>query len=166
MDQSAKMTAAEIINGSSQKELERIFKELGEERFSHRIAKAIAAKREHEEIQTTGQLKQIVEKAIPTWKKRESVTRIFQALRIAVNNELVNLEKALKDAIDLLNPGGRIVVIAYHSLEDRISKHALRTGKAENKLRILTKKPVQATPDEIASNPRARSAKLRAAERT
>src|SRR3989338_6528046 len=161
MYKTQKLTAAHIINNLKQEEMEKIFKEFGEERFSHRIAKAIINKRP---FYSTFELKEIVEKAIPTWKKRESVTRIFQSLRIAVNQELASLEIALKDAITLLKPGGRLVVLSYHSLEDRIVKHTLRQAKQAGRLNILTKKPIMASEEEIASNPRARSAKLRAAE--
>jgi 16S rRNA (cytosine1402-N4)-methyltransferase len=160
MDPSQNLTAKDILNRSNQDKLQKIFREFGEERFAHRIAKAIVRKRGVEEINTTLELKKIVEKAIPTWRKRESVTRIFQALRIAVNQELDNLKTALDHAIDLLKPGGRIAVISYHSLEDRIAKHTLK------KLKVLTKKPLLPSADEISSNPRARSAKLRAAEKT
>jgi len=163
MDRSKKLTAHEIVNQFKQKELERIFKEFGEEKFWHRIAKAIVDKRQNNEIKSTGELSKIIEKAIPTWKKRETVTRIFQALRIAVNYELDILKDALADAIEILKPKGHLVVISYHSLEDRIAKHTLRHSKTEGKLDILTKKPVRATEEEIAANPRAKSAKLRAA---
>lgn len=165
MDPSQNLTAKDILNRFNQDKLQRIFREFGEERFSHRIAKAIVRKRRVEEINTTLELKKIVEKAIPTWKKRESVTRIFQALRIAVNQELDNLKTALDHAIDLLKPGGRIVVISYHSLEDRIVKHTLRKADQEEKVNILTKKPLLSSAAEISSNPRSRSAKLRAAEK-
>jgi 16S rRNA (cytosine1402-N4)-methyltransferase len=165
MDRSQKLTAEEIINRSSRDELEKIFREYGEEHFSRKIAKAIIQKREKEKIKSTLQLKDIVEKSIFTWKKRESVTRIFQALRIAVNQELKNLESALRDSLDLLKPSGRIVVISYHSLEDRMVKHTLREAGKKGALSILTKKPVRPSDNEISSNPRARSAKLRAAEK-
>ncbi|MFH1347246.1 MAG: 16S rRNA (cytosine(1402)-N(4))-methyltransferase RsmH [Candidatus Margulisiibacteriota bacterium] len=166
MDKSLKLTAQTIINQFDQEELYKIFKEFGEERFSKRISNAICVKRDEQPIQTTWELKAIVEKAIPTWKKRESVTRIFQALRITVNEELENLKTALQDAIDLLKPGGRIVVISYHSLEDRLVKHAFRNAKEDKKLKILTKKPIRSSEAEISSNPRAKSAKLRAGERS
>ena len=128
MDQGQKLSATDIVNTWPPQELERIFREYGEERFAGRIARAIVRTRENkgQELKTTFQLKEIVARAIPTWKKRESVTRVFQALRIAVNNELDNLQIALKDAVALLKPGGRIVVIAYHSLEDRIVKNTFR----------------------------------------
>ena len=166
MDRSQKLTAEEIINTSRQEELEKIFREFGEERFSRRVARALTRERERSAIKTTLELKRIIEAAIPVWRKRESVTRIFQALRIAVNQELENLSSALRDSIDLLKTGGRIVVISYHSLEDRIVKHAYRAAGQERKLKILTKKPVQPSGSEVSSNPRAKNAKLRAAERT
>ena len=165
MDKSQPLTAEKIVNNFKQEELQHIFREFGEERFAHRVAKAIIKVRTTENITSTQELKKIIEKAIPTWRKRESVTRIFQSLRIAVNFELDNLKIALRDSIDLLKPGGRLVVIAYHSLEDRIVKHALRHAAAESKLNILTKKPLTATDEEIALNRRAKSAKLRAAEK-
>ena len=165
MDQSLKLTAKTIVNEYSQDSLGKIFKDFGEERFWRRIAKAILVKRFTSQIKTTFELKQIIEKAIPTWKKRESVTRIFQALRIAVNEELASLKIALQDAVDLLNPGGRIVVISYHSLEDRLAKHAFREAKEAKTLKILTKKPLKPLDEEISLNPRARSAKLRAGEK-
>ena len=165
MDRSQRLNAKEIVNKFNQDKLEKIFREFGEERFAHRIAKAILRKRKTEEISTTLELRKIVEKAIPFWKKRESVTRIFQALRIAVNNELDNLRSTLLDAIELLKPSGRIVVISYHSLEDRIVKHTFRQTAQAGRLKILTKKPLLASAREISSNPRAKSAKLRAAEK-
>jgi len=161
MDQSRGKTAADLINGLSPKELEKIFGEYGEERFSGRIARRIGEARERDRIETTGQLCQIVEGAIPTWRKRESVSRIFQALRIAVNSELDNLRQALAAVPEKLKPGGRVVVISYHSLEDRIVKQTFKNGI----LKALTKKPVTPAAEEIEANPRARSAKLRAAEK-
>ena len=162
MDKTLTLTAEDILNTWDQKALEDLIRQYGEERFAGRIARKIKENR----ITTTGELKEIIEKAIPTWKKRESVTRVFQALRIAVNSELEKLEKALKDAVELLKPKGRIAVISYHSLEDRIVKHAFRAFAKDGKLKLLTKKPVTASIEEISSNPRARSAKLRAAEKT
>ncbi|MBU0672543.1 MAG: 16S rRNA (cytosine(1402)-N(4))-methyltransferase RsmH [Candidatus Margulisbacteria bacterium] len=164
MDQSLALTAETIINQFGQEELVKIFSEYGEERFSKRIAKAIVVGRATSNIKTTFQLKEIIEKAIPTWKKRESVSRIFQSLRIFINQELDSLKTLLNDAVDCLNPGGRIVVISYHSLEDRIVKQTFRAAKADGKMNLLTKKPLRATEDEISSNPRAKSAKLRAGE--
>jgi len=166
MDRSQKLTAEHIINNFSQEELERIFREYGEERFARRIARRIDEGRRKRDVKTTFQLKEMVEKAIPTWKKRESVTRIFQALRVAVNQELDNLKPAITDAIDLLNPGGRIVIISYHSLEDRIVKHTFKKAHQDGMLKILTKKPLRPSTEEVSSNPRAKSAKLRAGEKS
>jgi len=165
MDKAQALNAKDLVNDSSPEELNQIFWKYGEERFSRRIANAVVKERETREINTTFQLKEIIEKAIPTWRKRESVSRIFQALRIEVNGEIENLQIALPAAIQLLKPGGRLVVISYHSLEDRIVKHLFKKAQAEKSLNILTKKPTLASPDEIASNPRARSAKLRAVEK-
>lgn len=165
MDRGLKLTAGDIVNNWPAEELARIFYEYGEEKFSRRISNSICVIRNTSPINTTFQLKEIVEKAIPTWKKRESVTRVFQALRIAVNNELENLKQALGQAIELLKPGGRIVVISYHSLEDRIVKRSFRESAKNGILKLLVKKPVLAGAEEIAANPRARSAKLRAAEK-
>lgn len=162
MDKSQRLTAADVVNNYRQDELEKIFRKFGEERFAKRIAQAICGQRK---IKTTFQLKEIVEGVIPIWRKRESVTRIFQALRIAVNKELENLKIVLKDAIPLLKKGGRIVIISYHSLEDRIVKHTFKEYAKEGIIKILTKKPITPDEKEVEVNPRARSAKLRAAER-
>lgn len=169
MDQNQALTAAEIVNSWSEEELAKIFSEYGEERFAKRIARAIINHREPRclasGIEITGQLKTIVEQAIPTWRKRESVTRVFQALRIAVNSELENLKKALSVSPEILKPGGRLIVISYHSLEDRMVKWFFRDREKSGILKILTKKPTVAKEAEIAANLRARSAKLRGAEK-
>lgn len=163
MDQGQKLTAAEIVNEWPEEELTRIFMEYGEERFAKRIGARIGVVRNTNKIETTGQLKLIIEKAIPTWRKRESVTRVFQALRIAVNSELENLRLALHACPGLLKPGGRLVVISYHSLEDRMVKWFFREQEKSGILKIITKKPKAAGEAERAANPRARSAKLRGA---
>jgi 16S rRNA (cytosine1402-N4)-methyltransferase len=165
MDQTQSLTAEDILNSYSLDNLAMIFKEYGEERFSRKVAQAITQQRSASRICSTQQLKTIIEKAIPTWKKRESVTRIFQALRITVNAELDNLHQALQGAISLLKPHGRIVVISYHSLEDRIIKQTFRQLAQNDILKIMTKKPLTASDQELLSNPRACSAKLRAAEK-
>ena len=165
MDRREKLTAAEIVNNYPIEKLTKIFWEYGEERFAKRISNAISVTRNLKKIATTFELKAVIEKAIPTWKKRESVTRVFQALRIAVNSELENLNQALRGAIDFLKPGGRIVVLSYHSLEDRIVKRTFRAAAQAGILSILTKKPILPQEAEIKENPRARSAKLRAAEK-
>jgi 16S rRNA (cytosine1402-N4)-methyltransferase len=166
MDKSQKLTAFDIVNDYPIEKIERIIREYGEERFAKRIGNAIRATRSKDPIRTTFELREIIEKAIPTWRKRESVSRVFQALRIAVNSELENLGKALNDAVSILKPGGRIVVLSYHSLEDRIVKNAFRDFRRDGILKVLTKKPIAPDRRETSENPRARSAKLRAAEKT
>lgn len=164
-------TAAEIINSASEDELNNIFRKFGEERFSKDIAKNIVLTRRKERIATTRELVQLIlfifreklhsKKEVP-WIHGglHPATRVFQALRIAVNHELENLEKVLPDAADSLAPGGRIAVISFHSLEDRIVKHFFKSRKD---LHILTKKPIVPTEEEKKLNPRSRSAKLRVA---
>ncbi len=148
------LTAGKILNNYSQKEIERILKEYGEERFARSLARKIVQERP---IRTTFQLVDVIKKA-----KIYSLARIFQALRIAVNDELNNLKEVLSQAIDVLAPEGRIVVISFHSLEDRIVKNFFRTSNLD----ILTKKPTTPSQQEIKINPRSRSAKLRAATKT
>jgi len=153
------LTAEEIVNNYSQKEIEKILEEYGEERFAKRIAKRIIQTR-HRKIKSTFQLIEIIKKAVP--RKRTKIhpaTRTFQALRIAVNDELNNLEKALFQAAEILEKDGRIVIISFHSLEDRIVKNFFK----DSNLKILTKKPVIPSQEEIKINRRSRSAKLRAA---
>jgi 16S rRNA (cytosine1402-N4)-methyltransferase len=156
-------TAADLINEESEQELARIFFEYGEERYSRRVAGRIVEARRAGRIETTGRLAEIVRRSIPgKWGPIDPATRVFQALRIAVNDELGHLDAALAAVPDLLRPGGRFAVISFHSLEDRRVKHAFRN---DPRLHVLTRKPVTASPGELASNPRARSAKLRVAER-
>ena len=159
------VTAADLLAGLPEGELTRILREYGEERWARRIARRIAGARAAEPLVRTDELAHLVAAAIPrgAWPRRiHPATRTFQALRIAVNRELEGLAEALGAAVHGLRPGGRIVVIAFHSLEDRIVKHALRGNPA---VTVLTKKPVTPGPEEVQANPRARSAKLRAAER-
>ncbi len=164
-------TAAEILASLDERAIADILYRYGEERTSRRIARAIVAARRHAPIRTTGQLRAIVERCVHPRQRTDALSRVFQALRIAVNRELEELERFLRCVPTLLCRGGRIVVITYHSLEDRIVKHALRemAGKGQSQLppllRILTPKPLRPQPEEIARNRRARSAKLRAAER-
>ena len=176
-------SAADLVNEAAEEDLATIIYRFGEERWSRRIARMIVAARAEEPITTTGQLAGIVSRSIPRKAQEERIhpaTRTFQALRIAVNRELASLEEALADMVDLLHPEGRAVVISFHSLEDRIVKESFRsfTGRctcprelprcqcgARAQLKVLTNKPVIATKEEISANPRARSAKLRAAER-
>jgi len=137
--------------------------QFGEERFSRRIAKQIVATRASQPIETAEQLATLVRKCVPrSHDGIDPATRTFQALRIAVNNELAGIDEALKKLPALLAPGGRIAIISFHSLEDRRVKEAF---KSDERLRVLTKKPLTASPAELAANPRSRSAKLRVAER-
>lgn len=169
MDPEALLTAEEIVNEYPEKELDRIFWEYGEERLSRRAAEAIAKARKKRRIRTTTELIEIV-KPVLRWGKLHPATLIFQALRIAVNDELGELERGLDAAIERLSPGGRIAVISFHSLEDRIVKHRFKElefkrKRGEGSLHILTKKPICPTDEESRKNPRARSAKLRVAEK-
>jgi len=171
-------TAADLVNDLSVKELTEILYRYGEERQARRIAEAIVAARP---IRSTRHLAEVVAAAVGRGRRRiHPATRTFQALRIAVNDELGALQVALPQALDLLAPGGRLVVISFHSLEDRIVKRFLRqeardcicppespacTCGHRARLRVLTRKPVRPTPEEVVQNPRSRSARLRAAER-
>ncbi len=169
MDQSAGPTAAQFLVHVSEKELERVLREYGEERFAKRIARAIVQERQ-KPIATTSRLSDIIRRAIPIPARRGRLhyaTRTFQALRIAVNGELDGLADALRDACLLLGPGGRLCVIAFHSLEDRIVKRTFRELSATSApiVSLLTKKPLTPTREERQRNPRSRSAKLRVVER-
>ncbi|MGE0362358.1 MAG: 16S rRNA (cytosine(1402)-N(4))-methyltransferase RsmH [Vicinamibacterales bacterium] len=168
MDQSRGQTAAERLAAIDESALADVIFQFGEERKSRRIARAIVAARAQAPIETTGQLAAIVRRAAggPGWQRIDPATRTFQALRIWVNGELDRLDEFLRRAAARLAAGGRLVVISFHSLEDRIVKHTLRAlDRADGMLRVLTGKPVVPGDDEIERNPRARSAKLRAAER-
>lgn len=180
MDRRQRRTAADLVNGLAVPELADLIWRYGEERFSRRIARAIAAARP---VETTTALAEIIARAVPrrSWSRGlHPATRTFQALRIAVNDELLNLENAIPDAAEVLRGAGRLCAITFHSLEDRLIKHTfLRLSRgctrppgasateAQGKpcLRILTAKPVTPSPEEVVRNPRARSAKLRAAQR-
>jgi len=167
MDTTAGPTAAEALRGVDERTLADLIYEFGEERHSRRIARAIVAARERAPIERTGQLAEIVRRAIPRkgYSRIDPATRTFQAIRIWVNRELEGLDSFLGDAARRLAVNGRMVVITFHSLEDRIAKHTLRALQAEGfGLRIRTKRPVVPGEAEIERNPRARSAKLRAAE--
>jgi 16S rRNA (cytosine1402-N4)-methyltransferase len=158
-------TAADLVNRLSAEELANLIYEFGEERFSRRIARRVVEERRKAPIQTTGQLAELVRRSLPGRVRHGSIdpsTRVFQALRIAVNDELGQLDAALRVIPEVLAPGGRAAVISFHSLEDRRVKWAFKT---DPRLTVLTKKPVTATARELAVNPRARSAKLRVAER-
>jgi len=161
--ENSKLTAEKIINYYSFQEIEGILREGSQERFSKKIAREIVNKRSQGPITNTFQLVEIVRKAVPAWYRNQRIhfaTRTFQALRIAVNNELNNLKKALPRALEILKPGGRLVVISFHSLEDQIVKNFLKEN--QDLVQVLTRKPLGPTPAEIKINPRCRSAKLRA----
>jgi len=166
MNPMSEPTAEQVVNQFDERELADLIYEFGEERRSRRIARAIVRSRP---ILTTAQLAAVISTAARPMNQAERrihpATRTFQALRIFVNRELDDLRKLLEAAPQLLTPGGRLVVISFHSLEDRIVKDAMREGAKLGKYKLLTKKPVTPSDEEIASNPRARSAKLRAAER-
>ena len=184
MDQRQKMTAKDIINGYSESELYRVIRDYGEDRFAKNIAKHIVAEREKAPIETTGQLNEIIRHAIPMKIRKTSghpSKRTFQAIRIELNHELDVLKDSLDEMIDMLNPGGRICIITFHSLEDRIVKSAVR--KNENpctcpshfpvcvcgkvsKGKVVTRKPILPTVEEMESNSRSKSAKLRIFERS
>lgn len=162
MDRTQSQTAADIVNNFAETELAKIFFELGEERYSYRIARAIVNSRP---LQTTTQLADVIFHSVPRnyrYGRIHPATRVFQALRISVNQELKSLENLIQNAPDWLEIGGKIGIISFHSLEDRIVKHRL---KEDPRLQVDTKKPIIATDDEIALNPRSRSAKLRIATR-
>ncbi|MDQ7038889.1 MAG: 16S rRNA (cytosine(1402)-N(4))-methyltransferase RsmH [Aquificota bacterium] len=166
MDKDQKLTAYDVVNRYPEGELERILREYGEERLSGRIARAIVRRREKKPIETTGELVDVVLSVYPERLKHGRIhpaTRVFQAIRIEVNRELENLKTALEKTPELLNPGGRIVVISFHSLEDRIVKRFLK--ERADVFKILTKKPITPSDEEIRVNPASRSAKLRAGER-
>mgnify|MGYP001339460269 CR=1 FL=1 len=183
MDRRSALTARDIVNEWPEREIARILSAYGEERFAARIAARIVKRRETAPIRTTGELAELIKEAIPAAARRSGphpARRSFQALRIAVNDELGALRDALEQAVRCLAPGGRVAVITFHSLEDRICKqvfsaHAGRCTcppdfpvcvcNSEGLLRILTKKPIEPGPAEIEGNPRARSARLRIAEK-
>lgn len=165
MDPANKLTAERIINNYSEKEIAKILFEFGEEQFARQIAKKIVDKRVKKEIKTTLELVELIRQAMPPHyrfkQKINFATKTFMALRIAVNDELEQLKRGLIQALQILSPGGRLVVISFHSLEDRIVKNFFR----DNNLTILTPKPIVASDEELLSNPNARSAKLRAAQK-
>jgi 16S rRNA (cytosine1402-N4)-methyltransferase len=163
MDPTQGETAGELLQRLPERELAKILREYGEERFAGRIARAIKEAQGDNLLHSTKQLAAVVARAVPSReRKKDPATRTFQAIRIAVNRELDEITAFLGGFLDLLKPGGRIVVIAFHSLEDRIVKRRFR---AMPTLRILTRKPLTPSEVEVAANPRARSAKLRAAEK-
>ena len=184
MDPSAELSARELVNELSERELAQIFKRYGEERYARQIARAIARRRRKEPYERTADLVGTIKSAIPTparFGDGHPARRVFQALRIAVNDELGALESALPAALELLRPGGRMAVISFHSLEDRIVKKFMRAQEhgcvcppdfpvcvcgREPTMRALKRKAIRPSPREIAENPRAASARLRAAVKT
>jgi 16S rRNA (cytosine1402-N4)-methyltransferase len=163
MDTRTGPTAEQVVNEMEERELANLIYEYGEERRSRTVARAIVRGRP---VTTTGQLARIVASAVPPMKYIHPATRTFQALRIFVNQELQEIRALFEAAPKLLKPSARLVVISFHSLEDRIAKDSIREGAQQGIWKILTRKPVTAGEEEIDLNPRSRSAKLRAAERT
>ncbi len=183
MDESSPLTAYEVVNGWDEQRLKRILFEYGEERYTQKIVSNIVKKRAVKPIETTFELVDIIKSSMPPEALREKqhpAKRSFQAIRIAVNDELGSISEMLSDAADMLKRGGRLAVISFHSLEDRLVKNAMQSGEKGctcpkdfpvcvcgfvPKLKVITKKPVTATKEELEENPRSRSAKLRIAER-
>lgn len=166
MDKSLRVSAFDLVNFLPQEGLSDILRRYGQERWHNRIARTIVHERKKAMIVSTRQLADLVQRSIP--KTRSFIhpaTRTFQALRIAVNDELDALSEALNKSVDLLKTGSRICVISFHSLEDRIVKHQFRSYAKEGRLKIITKKPIRPEEEEISSNPRSRSAKLRVGEK-
>jgi 16S rRNA (cytosine1402-N4)-methyltransferase len=184
MDTAAEFSARELVNDASERDLTKIFRSYGEERYAKQIARAIARRRKKQPFERTGDLVETIKAAIPAparFGDGHPARRVFQALRIAVNDELEELDEALPAAVDMLRPGGRIAVISFHSLEDRIVKRFFRQQERgcicppdlpvcacgrEPVLRVLTRRPVRPGAQELESNPRAASARLRVAART
>ena len=170
MDRTSGLTAAEMIRDADERTLADVIYEFGEERHARRIARAVVEARDRSAVDSTGRLAEVVRRAVPRkgYSRIDPATRTFQAIRIWVNRELEGLDVFLTQAARRLRPGGRMAVIAFHSLEDRIVKHTLRSLQATGDigLTIRTKRPVVPSEAEVERNPRARSAKLRVAERS
>ena len=177
MNQKSRLTAAQVVNEYSEEQLTRIFRLYGEVKEPQRVARATVKARENESLQTTGALSEAVGQVLPRDREKKELTKVFQALRIEVNGEMKALSEMLQGAVEVLKPGGRLVVLSYHSLEDRLVKNIIRSGNVEGDIEKdifgRTETPLRAvgkgvsTPDEeeIARNPRSRSAKLRVAEK-
>lgn len=169
MDRTSGPTAAELLQHVEEPALADVIYQYGEERFSRRIARALVRARAEHPLETTGQVATIVRRAIPTrgWQRIDPATRTFQALRIWVNRELDGLDGFLRAAVVRLRAGARVAIVAFHSLEDRIVKHTFRAlaGPPDPLVTLVTRRPIEAGEAEVARNPRARSAKLRVAER-
>ena len=177
MNQKSRLTAAQVVNEYSEEQLTRIFRLYGEVKEPQRVARAIVKARENGALQTTGALSETVGQVLPRDREKKELTKVFQALRIEVNGEMKALSEMLRGAVEVLKPGGRLVVLSYHSLEDRLVKNIIRSGnvegnvekdifgRAEAPLRAVGKGVSTPDEEEIEQNPRSRSAKLRVAER-
>lgn len=168
MDQAGYISAYDLVNSLSEKEISSILKDYGEERMCKRIARFLVQQRSVKPIESTKELSDIVLRAMPAALRRQRIhpaTRTFQAFRIAVNRELESLELFLERCVPYLNPGSRLCIISFHSLEDRIVKQKFRQYATQGQLRLITKKPLRPTEGEVTANPRARSARLRVAEK-
>lgn len=177
MDKGAERTAADVVNGCSQEELERIFRVYGEVENARKCAELIVKARASSTISTTGELDKAVESILPKFAEHKFLAKLYQALRIEVNQEMRSLEKFLEESVECLREGGRLVVITYHSLEDRMVKNFIKTGSTQGieekdvygrshaPFTAVNRKPILPSEEEISSNTRARSAKLRIAER-
>lgn len=177
MNQRAKFSAKELVNDYSAEELARVLKEYGELETTYKIASCIVRYRQQKEIATTGELIEAVAPCTPKKEGAKFLTKLFQALRIEVNSEMEALKMALEQSLKVLRPGGRLCVISYHSLEDRLVKNFIKTGNFEGKpekdfygnitspMATITRKAITPTPEEVERNPRSRSAKLRVAEK-
>lgn len=165
MDMSQMVSAWDIVNSYSERELEQVLREFGEERLSRKIARSIVSARSKKPINTCSELSKIVEGAYGGRGKTHPATRTFQALRIEVNSEIEEIGAGLDASLRLLKRGGRLCIISYHSLEDRIAKNFMRNNSKKGLIKILTKKPKTPSPEELRLNPSSRSAKLRAGEK-
>ena len=178
MNREGGKTAADVVNEYASEDLERIFRIYGEVDNARKVAQLIVSARDRSRIDTTAQLDEVIKAALPKFAEHKYLAKVYQALRIEVNHEMRSLEKFLEGAADALRPGGRLVVITYHSLEDRMVKNFIKSGRADGKeekdifgnvhapLHAVNRKPILPQESEIASNTRARSAKLRIAEKT
>ena len=178
MNREGGKTAADVVNEYSQEDLERLLRIYGEVDNARKVAQLIVSARDKRGISTTGELDEAIRPALPKFAEHKFLAKVYQAMRIEVNHEMRSLEKFLEGAADTLRPGGRLVVITYHSLEDRMVKNFIKTGRADGKeekdvfgnihapLKAVNRKPILPQEGEIASNTRARSAKLRIAEKT
>jgi len=165
MDRHQEFSAWDVVNKYPEKELDRIFREFGEEHFAKKISKAIIRWRSKKTIETCSELSEVVQRVYGRRGRIHPATRTFQALRIEVNRELDELKAGLDSSLRLLKKAGRLCIISYHSLEDRIVKHFMAESSKKGFLKVITKKPIVPAPEELRSNPSSRSAKLRGAER-